>query len=134
MYSLAKEKIKIVLLEGVHPSAVECLNRSGYTNIVSYAKALEGEELTEALKDAHIVGIRSRTRITKEVLDKAPKLMAIGCFCIGTNQVDLEEARIRAIPVFNAPYSNTRSVAELVIAEKCSMSRRWLVEICNWFS
>lgn len=123
MYSLAKEKIKIVLLEGVHPSAVECLNRSGYTNIVSYAKALEGEELTEALKDAHIVGIRSRTRITKEVLDKAPKLMAIGCFCIGTNQVDLEEARIRAIPVFNAPYSNTRSVAELVIAEMIILMR-----------
>lgn len=123
MYSLAKEKIKIVLFEGIHPSAVECLNKSGYTNIVSYAKALEGEELVEALKDAHIVGIRSRTRLTKEVFDQAPKLIAVGCFCIGTNQVDLEEARIRAIPVFNAPYSNTRSVAELVIAEMIMLMR-----------
>lgn len=123
MYSLAKEKIKIVLLEGIHPSAVECLNKSGYTNIVSYTKALEGEELIEALKDAHIVGIRSRTRLTKEVFDQAPKLIAVGCFCIGTNQVDLEEARIRAIPVFNAPYSNTRSVAELVIAEMIMLMR-----------
>ncbi len=123
MYSLAKEKIKIVLLEGVHPSAVECLNKSGYTNIVSYAKALEGAELIEAIKDAHIVGIRSRTRLSKEVLDQAPKLMAIGCFCIGTNQVDLVEAQNRAIPVFNAPYSNTRSVAELVIAEMIILMR-----------
>lgn len=123
MYSLAKEKIKIVLLEGIHPSAVECLNKSGYTNIVSYTKALEGEELVEALKDAHIVGIRSRTRLTKEVFDQASKLIAVGCFCIGTNQVDLEEARVRAIPVFNAPYSNTRSVAELVIAEMIMLMR-----------
>lgn len=123
MYSLAKEKIKIVLLEGVHPSAVECLNKSGYTNIVSYAKALEGDELIEAIKDAHIVGIRSRTRLSKEVLDHASKLIAVGCFCIGTNQVDLDEARNRAIPVFNAPYSNTRSVAELVIAEMIILKR-----------
>nr|WP_281463870.1 phosphoglycerate dehydrogenase [Wohlfahrtiimonas chitiniclastica] len=123
MYSLAKEKIKIVLFEGIHPSAVECLHKSGYTNVVTYAKALEGAELIEALKDAHIIGIRSRTRITKEVLDQAPKLMAIGCFCIGTNQVDLEETLARAIPVFNAPYSNTRSVAELVIAEMIMLMR-----------
>jgi D-3-phosphoglycerate dehydrogenase len=115
--SLAKNKIKIVLLEGVHPSAADMLRREGYTNIVPHAKSLTGDALGEALKGAYFAGIRSATQLTADVLERAPKLIAIGCFCIGTNQVDLECARKRGIPVFNAPFSNTRSVAELVLAE-----------------
>jgi D-3-phosphoglycerate dehydrogenase len=115
--SLAKSNIGIVLLEGVHPSAAEMLQRAGYTNIVSHAKSLAGDSLTEALKGAYFAGIRSATQLTADVLERAPKLIGVGCFCIGTNQVDLECARKRGIPVFNAPFSNTRSVAELVLAE-----------------
>jgi len=115
--SLAKSKIKIVLLEGVHPSAAELLRREGYSNIVAHAKSLSGDALGEALKGAYFVGIRSATRLTADILTRAPRLIGIGCFCIGTNQVDLECARRRGIPVFNAPFSNTRSVAELVLAE-----------------
>jgi D-3-phosphoglycerate dehydrogenase len=115
--SLAKSKIKIVLLEGVHPSAAEMLRREGYTNIVSHAKSLSGDALHEALKGAYFAGIRSATQLTADVLNRAPRLIGIGCFCIGTNQVDLECARKQGIPVFNAPFSNTRSVAELVLAE-----------------
>jgi D-3-phosphoglycerate dehydrogenase len=115
--SLAKSKIKIVLLEGVHPSAAAMLRREGYTNIVSHAKSLSGDALTEALKGAYLAGIRSATQLTADVLSRAHRLIGIGCFCIGTNQVDLECARKRGIPIFNAPFSNTRSVAELVLAE-----------------
>ena len=115
--SLAKNKIKIVLLEGVHPRAAEMLQREGYSNVVSHAKSLTGDSLTEALKGAYFAGIRSATQLTADVLERAPKLIGVGCFCIGTNQVDLECARKRGIPVFNAPFSNTRSVAELVLAE-----------------
>jgi D-3-phosphoglycerate dehydrogenase len=115
--SLAKSKIKIVLLEGVHPSAREALERDGYTNVVTHPKSLASDALVAALQGAYFVGIRSATQLTAEVLDRAPKLIGIGCFCIGTNQVDLEFARSRGIPVFNAPFSNTRSVAELVLAE-----------------
>jgi D-3-phosphoglycerate dehydrogenase len=115
--SFAKSKIKIVLLEGVHPGAAEMLRREGYTNILSHAKSLAGDLLTEALKGAYFVGIRSATQLTADVLARAPRLIGVGCFCIGTNQVDLECARKRGIPVFNAPFSNTRSVAELVLAE-----------------
>ncbi|MDR3703635.1 MAG: phosphoglycerate dehydrogenase [Candidatus Sulfopaludibacter sp.] len=115
--SLAKNKIKIVLLEGVHPSAREALERDGYTNVVTHPKSLPSEALVSALQAAYFVGIRSATQLTAEVLDRAPKLIGIGCFCIGTNQVDLGFARSRGIPVFNAPFSNTRSVAELVLAE-----------------
>src|ERR1017187_3552212 len=115
--SLAKSKIKIVLLEGVHPRAAEMLQREGYSNVVSHAKSLTGDSLTEALKGAYFAGIRSATQLTADVLERAPKLIGVGCFCIGTNQVDLECARKRGIPVFNAPFSNTRSVAELVLAE-----------------
>lgn len=115
--SLDKSKIKFVLLEGVHQSAVDVLNAAGYTNIDYHKKALDGEELIEAIKDAHFVGIRSRTFLTEEVLAQCPKLIAIGCFCIGTNQVNLDAAKARGIPVFNAPFSNTRSVAELVLGE-----------------
>ncbi|MFU2089558.1 phosphoglycerate dehydrogenase [Avibacterium avium] len=115
--SLDKSKIKFVLLEGVHKNAVDVLNAAGYTNIEYYKKALEPEELKEVIKDAHFLGIRSRTHLTADVLECANKLIAVGCFCIGTNQVDLEAAKMRGIPVFNAPFSNTRSVAELVLGE-----------------
>ena len=122
-YSLNKDKIKIVLLEGVHQSAVETLQADGYTNIHFYTTALPEQELIEVLSDAHFVGIRSRTQLTRKVLESAPKLLAAGCFCIGTNQVDLQAALELGIPVFNAPYSNTRSVAELVIAEAVLLLR-----------
>ena len=115
--SLAKDKIKILLLEGVHQSAVETLKRNGYTNIDYVKTSLPEPELIERLRDAHFVGIRSRTHLTKAVLEQADKLVAIGCFCIGTNQVSLDAAQKFGIPVFNAPFSNTRSVAELVLGE-----------------
>lgn len=122
--SLDKSKIKFLLLEGVHQNALDVLQAAGYTNIEYHKKALDGEELIEAIKDAHFIGIRSRTHLTKEVLAHANKLIAIGCFCIGTNQVDLQEAKRRGIPVFNAPFSNTRSVAELVLAEIILLMRQ----------
>lgn len=121
--SYPKEAIKVVLLEGVHAAAVDYFKKEGYTHIVEYPKALEGAELSAAIAEAQIIGIRSRTQLTESVLAAAPKLMAVGCFCIGTNQVDKEAAQARAIPVFNAPYSNTRSVAELVIAESIMLMR-----------
>ncbi|GAB1111934.1 MAG: phosphoglycerate dehydrogenase [Shewanella algae] len=116
-HSLDKDKIKILLLEGVHQSAVDVLERAGYTNIEYHKASLSGAELQQSIKDAHFVGIRSRTQLTQEVLQQAEKLVAIGCFCIGTNQVDLKAAEQLGIPVFNAPFSNTRSVAELVLGE-----------------
>lgn len=122
-HSLNKDKIKIVLLEGVHQSAVETLQADGYNNIHFYTTALPEDELIEVLSDAHFVGIRSRTQLTRKVLESAPKLLAAGCFCIGTNQVDLAAALENGIPVFNAPYSNTRSVAELVIAQSVLLLR-----------
>ena len=115
--SLEKSRIKIVLLEGVHDRAVENFARHGYKTVKRYKKALAGDELKEAIADAHFVGIRSRTRLTRDVISAAPKLVTIGAFCIGTNQIDLDAAMMRGIPVFNAPFSNTRSVAELVLAE-----------------
>jgi D-3-phosphoglycerate dehydrogenase / 2-oxoglutarate reductase len=115
--SLDKRKIKVVLLEGVHPSAREAFEKDGYTNIFAHPKSLIGGALAAALQGAYFVGIRSATQLTAGVLERAPKLIAVGCFCIGTNQVDLECARRRGVPVFNAPFSNTRSVAELVLAE-----------------
>ncbi|ASM50906.1 MULTISPECIES: phosphoglycerate dehydrogenase [Pseudoalteromonas] len=115
--SLAKDKIKILLLEGVHQSAVETLKRNGYSNIDYVKTSLPEDELKERIKDVHFVGLRSRTHINQAVLESAEKLVAIGCFCIGTNQVDLSAARERGIAVFNAPFSNTRSVAELVLGE-----------------
>ena len=122
--SLDKSKIKFVLFEGVHQNALDVLHAAGYTNIDYYKKALDGEALIEAIKDAHFIGLRSRTHLTKEVLEKAPKLVAIGCFCIGTNQVDLAAAKQRGIPVFNAPFSNTRSVAEFVLGEIILLMRQ----------
>lgn len=122
-YSLEKDKIKVVLLEGVDPSAVETLNKAGYTNVEYLKKALDRDDLIEKIKDVHFLGIRSRTQLTDEIFEHAPKLCAVGCFCIGTNQVDLDAARNRGIPVFNAPYSNTRSVAELVTGEYLQLLR-----------
>ncbi|MCL4105948.1 UNVERIFIED_CONTAM: hypothetical protein GTU68_058254 [Idotea baltica] len=121
--SLEKNKIKFLLLEGVHPSAVDTLTRAGYDNIELHKKSLAPAELKAAIADAHFVGIRSRTQLTEEVLGWAKKLVAVGCFCIGTNQVDLSAATRRGIVVFNAPFSNTRSVAELVIAEAILLLR-----------
>ena len=122
-YSLDKDKIKILLLEGVDPSAVETLKKSGYNNVEYLKKALDHDELIEKIQDVHFLGIRSRTHLTEEVFSYAKKLCAVGCFCIGTNQVDLVAARNRGIPVFNAPYSNTRSVAELVTGEYLQLIR-----------
>ncbi|MDP0232087.1 phosphoglycerate dehydrogenase [Glaesserella parasuis] len=122
--SLDKSKIKFLLLEGVHQNAIDVLKNAGYTNIEYHKKALDGQELIDAIKDAHFVGIRSHTFITDEVLQQAQKLVAIGCYCIGTNQVDLEAAKRRGIPVFNAPFSNTRSVAELVLGEIIVLMRQ----------
>ena len=121
--SLDKSKIKFLLLEGVHPSALDILRNAGYTQIETLPKALQGEELKAKLADVHFLGIRSQSQITADVLAGAPKLVAIGCFCIGTNQVDLNAARERGVAVFNAPYSNTRSVAELVLAEAILLLR-----------
>jgi D-3-phosphoglycerate dehydrogenase len=122
-FSLAKDRIKIVLLEGIHGSAVELLRAEGYTQIVAVPRALAGTALAEHIVDAHFLGIRSRTQVTGDVLAQASKLAAIGAFCIGTNQIDLGAAMRRGIPVFNAPFSNTRSVAELVIAEVVMLMR-----------
>ncbi|MCU7555562.1 phosphoglycerate dehydrogenase [Alteromonas sp. ASW11-19] len=115
--SLPKDKIRILLLEGVHHSALETLKNNGYTNIEYLKTSLPEAELIEKVKDAHFIGLRSRTQITEAVVEAAQKLVAIGCFCIGTNQVDLAATQIRGIPVFNAPFSNTRSVAELVLGQ-----------------
>ncbi|MBU4611081.1 phosphoglycerate dehydrogenase [Achromobacter sp. GG226] len=122
-YSLGKNKINFLLLEGIHASALEVLNGAGYHSIQTLPKAVQGEELKALLADVHFIGIRSQTQMTADIIANAPKLQAIGCFCIGTNQVDLEAARERGIAVFNAPYSNTRSVAELVLAEAIMLLR-----------
>ena len=121
--SVDKKKIKFLLLEGIHPSALEVLRAAGYSQIESLSGALSDHDLKTKIADAHFVGIRSRTQLTADVLAHAPRLAAIGCFCIGTNQVDLTAARKRGIAVFNAPFSNTRSVAELVLAEAILLLR-----------
>jgi len=121
--SLEKSKIKFLLLEGLHQSAVETLNRAGYTNIEYLKTSLSEEQLIEKIRNVHFIGIRSRTQLTQAVFDAAEKLQAVGCFCIGTNQVDLDAALVRGIPVFNAPFSNTRSVAELVIGQTILLLR-----------
>ena len=121
--SLDKAKIKFLLLEGIHPNAVEVLSQAGYTNVEALPGALEGEALKAKLADVHFLGIRSRTQLTADVFAAAPKLVSVGAFCIGTNQIDLDAAREHGVPVFNAPYSNTRSVAELVLAEAILLLR-----------
>ncbi|MGL5006806.1 MAG: phosphoglycerate dehydrogenase [Plesiomonas sp.] len=122
--SLEKDKIKFLLLEGVHPRAVDLLRSAGYSNIEYHKGALSDAELKIAICDAHFVGLRSRTHLTEEIFSAAEKLVAVGCFCIGTNQVDLRVAQRRGIPVFNAPFSNTRSVAEMVLGQILLLLRR----------
>jgi D-3-phosphoglycerate dehydrogenase len=122
-YSLDKSKIKVLLLEGVHENAYNYFIENGYTEIESLKEALTDNDLIEKIQHVHIVGIRSRTELKKNILDKANKLIAIGCFSIGTNQVDTHHAKLLGIPVFNAPFSNTRSVAEMVIAESIMLMR-----------
>jgi len=121
--SLDKSKIKFLLLEGIHPSALEILHAAGYTQIESLTGALPDAQLKARIADVHFLGIRSRTQLTAEVFEAAHKLVAVGAFCIGTNQIDLDAAREHGVAVFNAPYSNTRSVAELVLAEAILLLR-----------
>lgn len=121
--SFPKEKLKILLLEGIHPACVERLAQAGYS-VELRKMALSEEELVELIPSVHVLGIRSKTRVTERVLEQARNLLSIGCFCIGTDQVDLATAAGRGIPVFNAPFSNTRSVAELAIAEVVMLARR----------
>ncbi len=115
--SLVRKELRVVLLEGINDSAVELFRSSGFENVERLPKALDGDDLRRAIADAHIVGIRSRTKLTGEALARAANLITVGCFSVGTNQVDLGAARKLGVPVFNAPFSNTRSVAELVIGE-----------------
>ncbi|RUO57942.1 phosphoglycerate dehydrogenase [Pseudidiomarina insulisalsae] len=122
--SLAKDRIKVLLLEGVHESAVNVLKQRDYHSIEYVKTSLDEEELCERIKDVHFLGIRSRTQLTEKVFAAAEKLIGVGCFCIGTNQVDLKAARQHGVVVFNAPFSNTRSVAELVLAEMIMLLRR----------
>ena len=122
--SYPKEKIKILLLENISDTAVKNFTRFGYTNVQKLTKALSEDELVAAVKDVHLIGIRSKTQVTKRVLEAAKKLQGIGCFCIGVNQVDLDAATECGVAVFNAPYSNTRSVAELVIGASIMLIRR----------
>ena len=121
--SFSKDKIKILLLEGVHKSTLEELKIKGYSNIEYIKTSLSEDDLIEKIKDVHFIGIRSRTQLNEKVLSHAKKLMSIGCFCIGTNQVDVKAAQALGIPVFNAPFSNTRSVAELVLGETLLLLR-----------
>jgi len=121
--SFPKQDIRVLLLEGVSQTAIDVFTAAGYSQIELHSKALPEDELKARIAEAHIVGIRSRTQLSADVLANAKRLMAVGCFCIGTNQVDLEAAELAGIPVFNAPYSNTRSVAELVIAEAIMLTR-----------
>lgn len=122
--SFPRSEIRVVLFEGISDTAAEAFRAAGYGSVETHPRALTGDDLVEAVRPAHVIGIRSRTQLTAEVLAEAKKLVAIGCFCIGTDQVDLGFARRRGVPVFNAPYSNTRSVAELVIAETILLLRR----------
>jgi D-3-phosphoglycerate dehydrogenase / 2-oxoglutarate reductase len=122
--SLPKDKIRVLLLEGISDSAAELFKAAGYTNLDRLPKALEGPKLLDAVKGIHLLGIRSRTQISEQVLKRADRLIAIGCFNVGTNQVNIDAAANIGVPVFNAPFSNTRSVAELVIGEIVMLLRR----------
>jgi D-3-phosphoglycerate dehydrogenase / 2-oxoglutarate reductase len=123
MTSFPKEKINVLLLENIHENALNLFKNDGF-NVSLLKEALLEDELSDKVKDIHVLGIRSKTNVTKKVLDNANKLLSIGCFCIGTNQVDLLESEKKGVSVFNAPYSNTRSVAELVIAEIIMLARK----------
>jgi D-3-phosphoglycerate dehydrogenase len=122
--SLSKDRIKVLLLEGINDSAADLLVNAGYTNMTRLPKALDQDALLKALEGVHVLGIRSRTQLTDAVFARADRLFAVGCFSVGTNQVDLEAARGRGVPVFNAPFSNTRSVAELTIGEIVMLLRK----------
>ncbi len=122
--SYPKEKIRILFLENISDVAVKNFRHHGYTRVEKISKALTEEQLIHEIKDVHILGIRSKSNITPAVLEAAKKLQAIGCFCIGVNQVNLEAATKKGVAVFNAPYSNTRSVAELVIGVSIMLIRR----------
>jgi D-3-phosphoglycerate dehydrogenase len=122
--SYPKEKINVLLLENISEIAVRNFQKNGYSQVQRLTKALPEAELIEAIKNVHILGIRSKTQITSAVVNAATKLQAIGCFCIGTNQVDLNSATDHGVAVFNAPYSNTRSVAELVMGAAIMLIRR----------
>jgi len=122
--SYPKEKVNVLFLENISDTAVKLFKEAGYSSVRKLNGALSEEDLVNEIKDVHLLGIRSKTQVTQRVLDAAVKLQAIGCFCIGTNQVDLKTARNKGVVVFNAPYSNTRSVAELVIASSIMLIRR----------
>jgi len=122
--SYPKSKIKVLFLENISDKAVQYFKDQGYTDVKKMSGALSEEELIKVIKDVHILGIRSKTFISKKVLDHAKKLQAIGCFCIGVNQVDLKACKQNGVAVFNAPYSNTRSVAELVIGSSIMLIRK----------
>jgi D-3-phosphoglycerate dehydrogenase len=122
--SFPKDRIKVLLLENVHPSAHELFNAEGF-HLDLVSGALGVEELSKRIEDVHVLGIRSKTRVTEAALKNAKRLLTVGCFCIGTNQVDLAGANHRGIPVFNAPFSNTRSVAEMIMAEVVMLSRHF---------
>lgn len=124
--SYPKDKIKVLFLENISDKAVQYFKQQGYTDVKKMSGALSEEELVKVIKDVHILGIRSKTFISKKVLDSAKKLQAIGCFCIGVNQVDLKACKQKGVAVFNAPYSNTRSVAELVIGASIVLIRKIL--------
>ena len=122
--SYPKDKIKVLFLENISDKAVQYFKDQGYTDVKKISGALGEEELIKVIKEVHILGIRSKTFISKKVLDHAKKLQAIGCFCIGTNQVDIKACKQKGVAVFNAPYSNTRSVAELVIGASIMLIRK----------
>ena len=122
--SYPKDKIKVLFLENISDAAVQYFKIQGYTDVKKISGALSEDELIKVIKDVHILGIRSKTFISKKVVDSAKKLQAIGCFCIGTNQVDMKACKQKGIAVFNAPYSNTRSVAELVIGSSIMLIRK----------
>jgi len=124
--SYPKDKIKILFLENISEAAIRAFRDAGYSDIKKISGALSEDQLIQEIKNVHMIGIRSKTQITERVLQHAEKLQAIGCFCIGTNQVNLAAARKRGVVVFNAPYSNTRSVAELVIGASIILIRKIL--------
>lgn len=124
--SYPKDKIKILFLENISEAAIQLFRDNGYTDIKKIGTALSEDQLIQEIKNVHLLGIRSKTQITEKILANAPKLQAIGCFCIGTNQVNLNAARKKGVVVFNAPYSNTRSVAELVIGSSIILIRKIL--------
>ncbi|MEM1041222.1 MAG: phosphoglycerate dehydrogenase [Bacteroidota bacterium] len=121
--SFSRDRLRVLLLEGIHPGAAEVFREAGYTNVERVQGTVPGSDLPDRLREVHFLGIRSRTQLTEAVFEAAPKLVAVGAFCIGTNQIDLDAAAGRGIPVFNAPFSNTRSVAELVLAEAILLLR-----------